>query len=170
MRVEPLPNPNICKLTFICKLMLQWSWAIYLFVSPYYDGYCARETMLSLWGKGFIAADLMREGRIYLWALWLLFGMAVSSAYLVILVFSAHSRVHDEPHDGRLGPPNKWKLRFIYKDEHYWARIWVRVSQVAALALVIFFIVVNEHQVIYKERGNIPRTSIPEGWSFGQVR
>ncbi|KAG9011072.1 hypothetical protein FRB90_007506 [Tulasnella sp. 427] len=167
----------ILSLALGAQIVLQWIWTVLMFVEPFYNqNPCSGETVIV-----YLAGHRTAEGinkDFGSWAVWLLLCFSSSLIFGVVMVFSCPSRVHESPlrydhievtQTGVKGKALKGIKRcayFLYpKGRSDLLERWlIRISQLAAFAIVTGFIVLSEVQI----RINSVLSGESDIWSLSQ--
>ncbi|KAG9045303.1 hypothetical protein FS837_006538 [Tulasnella sp. UAMH 9824] len=167
----------ILSLALLAQIVLQWIWAVMMFVDPFYaQNPCSGDTII-VYIAGFRKADDINK-RFASWAVWLLLCISSSLIFGVVMVFSCPSPVHEIPikYDHIESDTSTIKGKIIHwlhcikyflypkDDELLWERWWIRVSKLFAFAIVIGFVALSEVQITV----NDVLSGENEIWSFSQ--
>ncbi|KAG8923144.1 hypothetical protein FRC00_006573 [Tulasnella sp. 408] len=167
----------ILSLALLAQIVLQWIWAVMMFVDPFYaQNPCSGDTTI-VYIAGFRKADDINK-QFATWALWLLLCISSSLIFGVVMVFSCPSPVHEIPIKyGHIesdtstikGTIIRWLhciKYFLYPkdDELLWERWWIRLSKLFAFAIVVGFVALSELQITE----NNVLSGENEIWSFSQ--
>ncbi|KAG8924622.1 hypothetical protein FRC00_004912 [Tulasnella sp. 408] len=150
----------ILSMALLAQIVLQWIWAVMMFVDPFYaQNPCSRSTTI-VYIAGFHKADHINE-RFSSWAVWLLLCIFSSLIFGVIMVFSCTSPAHETPINYDHIEPSTSKIKgrivrwlhcgkyFLYpKDDGLLRqRLWIRISMLFAFTIVVVFITLSELQI-----------------------
>ncbi|KIP02978.1 hypothetical protein PHLGIDRAFT_130428 [Phlebiopsis gigantea 11061_1 CR5-6] len=91
----------VLSLAILLQVVMQWAWAIFLFVSPYYgQPECSGDTVVVMFLAPFRTRDINSfdgNGLHFLvWPMWLLFCVGVTLALAIILAVSSSFRANEE--------------------------------------------------------------------------
>ncbi|KAG8913869.1 hypothetical protein FRC01_004345, partial [Tulasnella sp. 417] len=150
----------ILSLALLAQIVLQWIWAVVMFVDPFYaQNPCSGDTIV-VYIAGFRKADDINR-QFASWAAWLLLCISSSLIFGVVMVFSCPSPVHEIPlkYDHIESDTSTIKgmiLRWLQCIKHFlypkgddliWERWWIRISQLFAFAIVVGFVALSEEQI-----------------------
>lgn len=142
------------------QVALQWAWTIMLFTdSEYYQKACIPSTIVVLFGKPFFVGSINHDLYI-VWPIWLLFNLAITLIWGILLVYSSCPSVH--PVLSRSTSPFDLPLTWRDKLRLDKGRIMVVSANVMAFLISVLFLVSSEMQVakncVHDENSD---------WSFG---
>ncbi|KAH9481291.1 hypothetical protein JR316_0005813 [Psilocybe cubensis] len=152
----------VLSLALLTQVALQWAWTITLFTDPeYYQKACIPSTIVVLFGRLF-SVQKINHGQYIIWPLWLLFNLAITLIWGVLLVYSSSPSVHPvlSRSPSRLDLPLTWRDK-LPQDK---GRIMVIISNFVAFLISLLLLVSSEVQVarncVHDENSD---------WSFGQI-
>lgn len=171
----------VLSIVLLAQIILQWAWAVIVFVHPYYGQAPCSESTTIVFLFGAYTAEEINEKHFTLWALWLFLCLASSLTWGIIMVFSCTNPVHQLPRPSVAvvpeGQPRTLRGRmrqasmFVRidtkntNDEHALARLLNRISNGVAGMVVLMFIIISERQI--KVNNVLPGEN--NLWSFSQL-
>ncbi|KIO28097.1 hypothetical protein M407DRAFT_72334, partial [Tulasnella calospora MUT 4182] len=171
----------VLSVVLLAQIILQWTWAVIIFVHPYYGQAPCSQTTTIVFLFGAYSAEEINEKHFVLWALWLFLCLASSLAWGIIMVFSCTNPVHQLPRPSVADVPEnqpktlRGRMRqasmFVRidaknpNDEHAMARLMNRISNAVAGMVVLMFIIISERQI--KVNNVLPGEN--NLWSFSQL-
>ncbi|KDR78824.1 hypothetical protein GALMADRAFT_224071 [Galerina marginata CBS 339.88] len=153
----------ILSLALLMQVSLQWTWAIMLFTdTEYYQAACAPDTILLLFGKAFYTRRINHDLFI-IWPMWLLFNLATTLIWGILLVHSSSPSVHPilSRQPSRIDLPVTWRDKLPVDK----GRIMVLLANLTAFLIAVLFLVSSEVQVVR----NCVLGGEDTDWSFGQI-
>ncbi|KAG8895457.1 hypothetical protein FRC01_012352, partial [Tulasnella sp. 417] len=167
----------VLSIVLLAQIILQWAWAVIVFVHPYYGQAPCSETTTIVFLFGAYTAEEINEKHFALWTFWLFLCLASSLAWGIIMVFSCTNPVHQIPRPSVADVPENRTLRGRMRqasmyvrvkdtnDQHAAARLLNRISNAVAGMVVLMFLVISEKQI--KVNNVLPGEN--NLWSFSQL-
>jgi len=144
------------------KVALQWAWAVVLFTDPEYtQKVCNPRIGLVLFGRRWPVEVLNADHHYFIWPMWLLFNLAITLIWTILLVQNSDDSVHPVLSRQNTRNHENWQWQDVFALDG--GRLMVMLGNALAVGIAVFFIVSSEIQM----KTNCVLGGENSEWSFG---